>query len=198
VQAFWIACPLQHSCCLQSFGWPWKPMSIFWSALGGGASATGGRCAVKSDVSCSGFLPLGTALRTIRLVEQLKGSDRIWAWHRIRFALFCWGCGLLLDVSVIATYKYKCISTPICSKIDTHHHWCNSFSPSSRHCTNIRPDPCKSLRLSSGNRYRAVKPTIEVCIDESDIWLTVGWIVCSIFLQLSSSACRLVSAFETP
>jgi hypothetical protein len=43
----------------------------------GGASGTGGCRAVKADASGSGLLPLGTALGTIRLVERLKGPNRI-------------------------------------------------------------------------------------------------------------------------
>jgi len=163
----------------------------------GGASATGGRRAVKSHASGAAFLPLGTAFRNVRLVERIDGSDRIPAGRRIHFSLLCWGRGLLFDASMMATYRLKSISTPICSKTDAYHRCCNSFSSSSRHCTNIRPDPCKPLRCSSRKRYKAVKRTVEAVIDKSDVILTVGWMACSNFLRVSSSACRFVIAFGT-
>jgi hypothetical protein len=160
----------------------------------GGASATGGCCAVKSHMSGADFLPLGSAFWNVCLVERIHRSDRIRAGRRIDFALLRWGPGFLFDASLMATYQLKCIS----SKTDTYHCYCNFSSSSSRHCTSIRPDPCKPLRCSSRRRHKAIKRILEAVIDESDVILTFGWTVCSNLLRVSASTCCLVIAFGTP
>ena len=164
----------------------------------GGASATGGRRAVKSHASGAGFLPLGSAFWHVRLVKRIHRSDRIRAGRRIDFALLRWGPGLLFDASLMATYRLKYISTPFGSKTDTYHRYCNFSSSSSRHCMSIRPDPCKPLRCSSRRRHKAIKRIREAVIDESDVILTFGWTVCSNLLRVSASTCRFVIAFGTP